>query len=382
MKAVRRRFAAEGLNLERLIRQAGEADIPLSALRRRGRQIRGVVAEDDIPRLRQLTDKGGWRLTVGGRIGAGHAMDMLRRRIVLAVLCVMVAAAMVVAAQMMWRLDIQDAGVYEADIRQYLEAQGIRPVIWQKYVNPSELRDALEWRYPKIAWVEVGWRGTTLTVRVMEGTPSGDSLSIEGYGDVVASRDGVVERVLTVAGTPQVKAGELVREGQVLIAGEERTSGGETRPVAARGMVMARVWDGAAVNMNLMTRQTVYTGRTQQVQTVALPWFDLWACEPSGFAQEDTSVRMMPMGGLFLPFTLRWETRMEASITMQAGDLEQLKAEAAVAALRKLRQKTGVTDDFVDKWVDYSMIDGEILCAVAYGERSVDIARSQRSSEP
>ncbi|MGN1018907.1 MAG: sporulation protein YqfD [Aristaeellaceae bacterium] len=382
MKAVRRRFTVEGLNLERLIRQAGEAGIPLTAMRRRGRRIRGVAAEDDLPRLQLLAEKGGWRLTAGGRVGAGRAMDMLRRRAVLAALCLGAAAGVMVASQLMWRVELVDAGVYEADIRAYLEGQGIRPVRWKSGVDPSALRDALEWRYPQVAWVEAGWRGTTLKIQVVEGTPAGEAVSIDGAGDVVASRDGIVDRVMTVAGTPQVKPGDLVRAGQVLIAGEERTSGGETREVAARGIVMARVWDAASVRMSLMERSTVYTGRTWQTQTVALPWFDLWASEPSCFAQEDATVRTMPLGGLFLPFTVRWTTSMEAHVTLQTRDLEQLKAEAAVAALRKLRQKTGVADDFVDKWVDYSMIEGEILDAVAYGERIVDIARSLRRGEP
>ena len=382
MKAVRRRFTLEGLNLERLIRQAGEADIPLTALRRRGRRIRGVAAEDDLPRLQQLADKGGWRLTAGGRVGAGRAMDMLRRRATLAALCLVAAAGLVVAAQLMWRVELLDAGVYEADIRQYLDGRSVRPVCWKSAVDPSALRDALEWRYPQVAWVEAGWRGTTLQIRVVAGTPAGETVSIDGSGDVVASRDGIIDRIMTVAGTPQVKPGDLVQAGQVLIAGEERTSGGETRPVAARGTVMARVWDAASVRMSAMERSTVYTGRTQQVQTVSLPWFDLWASEPFGYRQEDVSVRTMPLGGLFLPFTLRWETRMEAHVTLQPRDTEQLKAEAAVAALRRLRQKTGVADDFVDKWVDYSMIEGERLDAVAYGERIVDIARSLRHGEP
>ena len=382
MKGVRRRFAVEGLNLERLLRQAGEADIPLTAMRRRGRRICGVAAEDDLPRLQQLADKGGWRLTTGGRVGPGRVMDMLRRRITLAALCLMTAAGLIAAAQLMWRVELLDAGVYEADIQRYLEGQGIRPVCWKSSVDPAELRDALEWRYPQVAWVETGWRGTTLQIHVVAGTPVGETIRIDGSGDVVASRDGIIDRIMTVAGTPQVKPGELVRAGQILIAGGERTYGGETRPVAARGIVMARVWDGASVRMSAMERSTVYTGRTRQTQTVSLPWFELWACEPSGYVQEDVSVRTMPLGGLFLPFTIRWETRMEAHVSLQARNIEQLKAEAAVAALRRLRQKTGVADDFVDKWVDYSMIEGEILDAVAYGERIVDIARPLRHGEP
>ncbi|MGN0747934.1 MAG: sporulation protein YqfD [Aristaeellaceae bacterium] len=382
MKGVRRRFTVEGLNLERLIRQAGEAGIPLTAMMRRGRKIRGAAEEDELPRLQQLADKGGWRLTVGGRIGAGRVVDMLRRRVTLAALCVLVAAGMTAASQLMWRVELVDAGVYEADMRQYLDERGVSPVCWKASVDPSDLRDDLEWRYPQAAWVEVGWRGTTLQITVVAGTPVGDTVTVDGSGDVVASRDGIIDRVMTVAGTPQVKSGDLVREGQVLIAGEERTSGGETRPVAARGVVMARVWDAAAVRMSVMERETVYTGRTLQVQNVSLPWFDLWTCAPSGYEQEDVAVRTMPLGGLFLPLILRWETHMEASVSVQPREIELLKAEAAVAALHKLRQKTGVADDFVDKWVDYSMIEGEILDAVAYGERIVDIARPLRHGEP
>ena len=58
-------------------------------------------------------------------------------------------------------------------------------------------------------------------------------------------------------------------------------------------------------------------------------------------------------------------------------DLDQAKAEAGLAALRALGQKIGRNEVFVDKWVDYCMIEGEILEAVAMGERRIDIGRSE-----
>ena len=44
MKGVRRSLTVEGLNLERLIRQAGEAGISLARLKRRGRRMTALVA--------------------------------------------------------------------------------------------------------------------------------------------------------------------------------------------------------------------------------------------------------------------------------------------------------------------------------------------------
>lgn len=369
-------FTAEGLNIERLVRQAGEQGIAMSGLRRSGpRKLSGMVPEDDLPRLSELAQTGGWRFEAGRRRGAGKWLDTLKRRWTLAVGGVLAAAALAMASQLIWRVEIINPGVYEADLRNYLEVLEVRPLRWKRSVDPGAIRDSLEWRYPEVAWIECGFRGMTLTVTVVEGVASGEALTHLGSGDVVAVRDGVIENVVTLAGTAQVKPGDIVRKGQVLIRGEERTSDDLLRPVSARGKVMARVWDGSSVRMSTLERETVYSGRQQQVMAAACPWFDLWQTEDSGFEQQDVAVHTVPLGGLFLPFSLRFETRMEADVSLRAREFEQVKAEAALAAMRGLREKVGGDDDFLTKWVDYSMIDDENLLAVAVGERVIDIAQ-------
>ena len=373
-------FTAEGLNIERLIRQAGEQGIAMSGLKRSGpRKLTGMVAEDDLPRLHELALAGGWRFAAGRRRGAGKWLDTLKRRWLLAAGCLLAAAALAVASQLVWRIEIIDPGVYEADLRGYLAAIDVRPLRWKRSFDLGALRDSLEWRYPEVAWIECGFRGTTLTVTVVEGVASGEALTHLGSGDVVAARDGVVSIIVTLAGTPQVEAGDIVRKGQILILGEERTSDGLVRPVSARGKVLARVWDGASVRMSTMEQETVYTGRQQEIIVAACPWFDLWTAGESGFEQQDAAVRAMPLGGLFLPFTLRFETRMEAETALRTRDLDQVKEEAAVAATRRLREKVGGDDVFLTKWVDYSMIDDENLLAVAVGERVIDIAQASHA---
>lgn len=378
MKGYRRRFKAEGLNLERLILRAGEEGIILQRMRRKGSKLSGIVTESDLPRLRTLAEQGGWRLQSGERVGMGRIEDLLCRRVWLAIGCLLTSIAVIIAAQMMWRIDVVDGGVYEADIRQYLLERGMHPLQWKRQVDPATLRDALEWRYPQIAWVEVGWRGVTLQIRIAEGTPPGETLSESGACDVVALRDGIVTSVVTVAGTPQVKAGDIVRKGQVLIQGIERVGQEQSQSVAARGCVQARVWDAAAVTMSVWEKETVYTGRRYETMTVTLPWFPLWKRGNADYEQEDVAIRLTPLGGLFLPAVIRQETHMEASVNLKKRNTEQVKGEAGVAALRKLRQKIGNDDDLVDKWVEFAMIESEQVYAVAYGERIIDIARQDR----
>lgn len=372
-------FTAEGLNLERLIRQAAEEQVMLRRMNRQGRRLSACVPEKDLPTIASLCERGGWRFVPGRRHGAGRLMEMLLRRWPAGIMLVIASAVIIASSMTMWRVEIVDGGSYTADLRQYLDALGISPPRWKSTVDTAWLRDTLEWRYPDVAWVEVGWRGMTLHVTLHEGQPMGEAVSLDGCCDVVASRDGIIAYIVTLAGTPQVKPGDLVKTGDVLIAGEERGEKESVHPVAARGVVMARVWDGAAVSVSLTEKRTIYTGRAEEHLSVVTPWFPLWPETTSDYVIQDKSVAALPLGGLFLPVWVQRTHCMEAEITTEERNLDEVKAEAGVAALRKLRQKIGIGDKLIDKWIEYSMIkDGE-LQAVAYGERCIDIGQRRDS---
>ena len=370
-----RRFQAEGLNLEKFLRQAAERDIELTGVKRSGRRVTGYAPEKRLGELEELASRGGWAFRPGGYVGLSRWRERLKARWTVCALTALALGMVLVSLRMVWAVELVDAGAYAGDVRAFLEEQGVRPFIWKSRVDAAALKEALEWRYPKVAWVEVGWRGTVLQVRLVEGTPMGETVDWHGSQDVVASRDGVVVSVVPLAGTAMCKPGDTVRKGQVLIAGVEREGTEGTRPVSARGIVTARVWDGARVRVSLRETQTVYTGAAFTRQSLCTPWFRLWPQEDSGFAQEDIHAEVTPLGGLFFPLWARRETCLEAQVSVVWRDLEAARAEAGLAALRALGEKAGRNEVFVDKWVDYCMIEGEILEAVAMGERHVDIGR-------
>jgi len=374
-------FTAEGLNIERFLRMAGEQGICLTGIRRSGpRRISAFVQETQMPALQELALRGGWRMTTGSRKGMGRAAEWLRSRWFLAAAILIAGIALLAASRVVWRVEVRDAGSYDADIRAALTEMGVTAPLLRSRVNLGELRDSLEWRYPRIAWFECGWRGTALVIRPVQGVLPRTDTDYDGSCDVIAARDGIVHTIVTKAGTPLVQPGDLVRAGEVLIRGEERTSEGNVKPVAARGSVIARVWEGASVRMPTAETVTTYTGATETVWTVRTPWFDLWPMGESDFAQYDASVSEMPFGGIFIPMVLHIETRMEAECTVRMRDQAALEAEANAAAVRKLHEKLGPEESPIDIWGNCSMIDDGNVLSVAICELHREIGRQAPSS--
>ena len=373
--------SVKGLNIERFIRLAGERGIRLTSLRRPSvRSLQAMVEETRVADLQELALQGGWVLKRGARQGPGRVVEWLHRHWLMAAALMAAGMALLAVSQFVWRIDVYDGGVYEADIRKALSEMGIRPPILRSRIDIGELRSALEWRYPRIAWFECGWRGTALVVRPVEGTLPRMDGRADGSCDVVAARDGIVHTIITRAGTPVVKGGDIVRKGEVLIRGEERTAEGGVRPVAARGSVTARVWVGASAVIPAYETITDYTGSSDMVWTVRCPWFDLWPMKESSFVRYDTEIREMSFGGLFIPLSLHVETRMEAEYSRKRRDEDTLKEEAYAAALRKLHEKVTDQESLIDIWGNCSMINDEKVQSVAIGEMLVEIGMQSDSS--
>lgn len=378
MKGMMRWLTVEGLNLERFIRRAGEAGITFAQIKRRGRRMNVLAQEDYFPQLFDIGAQGGWACAEGKRQGVGRMLDLLRQRWALLASALISLLAISFATQIMWSITITGAETYQEDVKAYLAERNIQPPQWKQKIDPSALQAELEWRYPRVAWVECGWRGTALNISLVQGVPQGETMSTSGTGDVVASRGGIVDSIITAAGTAMVKPGQVVQAGEVLIAGYEQGSDGMQIPVMARGTVLARVWDSAAVRISCNEAETQYTGRQQTAWCVYDPWLCLVQPKSSPYENQDIQRTSMPLGGLFFPFVFVIEHRMEAEITVKPRTIAAVKAEAEEAALLALRRKIDFADDFIDKWVDYCMIEGEVMEAVAYGERLMDIGEPRR----
>lgn len=364
-----------GLNLERLLRMASERDVTLRRVRRIDeRTIRASIWVWQKGALSALCERAGWEMT---EVHAGcltRAARFLGSRRMLAVGAALGAALLYLSSQTILAVRVTGAQEHVAEVRRLLREEGVVPGRLKASLSVSDIEDALALGVPGLSFAGVRFAGSTVVVEC-EPAREGERVGTEGGSlDLVALEPGVVTRMWVSGGTPLVKPGQAVRAGQVLVRGEERAQGGQTRSARAQGQVFARVWARGDARASLWEERTVETGDVRTRVTLCTPLGERVVRDAQPFASQDTSVRTEPVVGLFLPVYRRIETLAQTVRTRAPRGEEDAKALARGAAEALAKNKCPIGAEILDKWTEYSMINDEFVCATVILEYERDIA--------
>ena len=371
-------FRISGLSLEKLLNAANRQGIALYKVKRKkNREMLVRCPVSDYEAFRKLGEEKGYQ------IGKAHPVGFLRigkKALNRKGLLLGIAASTALLIYIMgfvWEINVENAGPYEGEVYAYLNELGIRPWMRKQEIDLASLREKLEWRLSQVKWVRTEWKGTALKVRLEEGTPSPQIESMGDPGDVVASESGILIRLTAFSGTSQAKAGDLVRKGQILIRGEERGENGEMIRVKARGEAIARTWVSVRIKMPVWEYASVPTGRKKEIREVWTPFY-AWRTETEPeYPVSDREILRTDIGGAWIPLALSRESIEEILPEKKMRNLDEVKREGEKAAIFQLNQAL-ISDETVDKWINFSMIEGDTITVTATAEVHRSIGRCRK----
>lgn len=131
--------------------------------------------------------------------------------------------------------------IKESDLRTSLAEIGV--IEGNKKIDDlNEIKKCLYKEYENIAWIGMKYIGNKITLEVVEKREHPDIIAYDIPCDLVSTKKGYVEKVITKYGTPIVKKGDFINKGDVLISSmvtNEATE--EIRYVHALGEVYAKI---------------------------------------------------------------------------------------------------------------------------------------------
>ncbi len=169
-------------------------------------------------------------------------------------------AALYVSDDYVWRIEIVgNETVPDNAIIEELEEVGFYEGIYHKNIDFDVLHNRFLARSEDIAWIAVNMHGSVAYVRVREYMRHNEP--IEGVcANVVAAKDGIIKQISTFDGYPDVKIGDTVNKGQLLISGVVAYEGCDTEYVYAAGEVYAETEKTVTVAVPLTRDIKCYTG--------------------------------------------------------------------------------------------------------------------------
>lgn len=182
-------------------------------------------------------------LRVLRRTGAPAFTRRVRRRVALAAGLGLCFALLGASSLFVWEIDVEgNERVSTGEILRALADSGVDYGSFWPAWRADEVKNELILALPELSWVGVTVDSSRARVEVRERVPAPELVDNDEPHSVVASSTGIVTRVDAYMGTPLVKAGDAVFEGEELVSSLMSTPGGEHRQVHAQADVTARTW--------------------------------------------------------------------------------------------------------------------------------------------
>lgn len=143
-----------------------------------------------------------------------------------------------------------------------------------------------------ISSISINIRGTYAEIDLLERVYPPEITDTLGYYNIVAAEDGVITKVEASSGSPEIKKGDNVIKGQLLINAYMLGRLGTYRLTHARGDVYAEVTEKFSISIPLELTEKKYTGKTETIKSTEIlgKTFSLFGKDKTSYDYYDIDV--------------------------------------------------------------------------------------------
>ena len=213
-----------------------------------------------------------------------------------------------------------------------LEENGLRKGTFKKDIDYDVYKYLLFKNIPEISWANLQIDGSEMTVEVTEVTPIPESRE-KNICNIVASYDGVIDRMVVSAGESRVQPGEAVKKGDLLVSGVTyNDKANVTQFWASRAEIIASTERNIKIEVAKNQAKTVFTGEKKQVDELELfrlrlPLY-LFDMPFESYETEESEEKLI-FFGKELPIKISHKTAKETRIERYTADEKIAEALAA-----------------------------------------------------
>ncbi len=286
-------------------------------------------------RLKEITRKTGTRAVILKRCGLPFLVPKLLSRKVFVLGLLAACFFWFWSSHYIWEIKLEgNLNITEDVFLEFLEERGIRVGMPSEDLDIEELEKEIRREFQEITWTSAKLSGTSLEISVKENDALYAPMQEDIVSDLYADKDGLIVSMIVRSGVPQVKIGDRVEEGCLLVDGRvpvynEDTTVRKYQYMRSDADIYVQRVEEVHEELPFYYLEKVYTGREQESRYIKLFGRMLEIGGSCDFTVYDTVItekEFEPLKGLTLPVVLGNRCYREYQNTERLYTVEDAKA--------------------------------------------------------
>jgi similar to stage IV sporulation protein len=368
----------EGLYLEKFLNMSVTSGINFWDIKRLGMTVMELkLSAGSYKRLKKILNRTGCKVTIKEKNGLPFSIMKIKKRMMLGIGFVIFIFLVFMLSSFIWSVNITGVRTVNAEeIEKNHSDLGIKPGTFKPGIDVSRIENEMLIRMDSISWIKVKLVGTRAEIEVAERVTPPEIVSDDKPCNIVAKRDGIIDKIIAAKGDVLVTPGDPVKKGQKLVSGVIERPNADTRYVHSSAQVTARTWYEKTVGIPLEKVEKVRTGnkktavfiqigsREYPIRNPGIPYKD--------YDKTGRSIKLVNTEKFQLPLKITFYEYYETAGSTAILTEEQAKAKAVDEVEKVIIDNIPPDAKIINKKVNVS-IKNKIAVASALVETIEDI---------
>lgn len=379
------RISIEGYYIERFINICTSKKIVIWNLKREaGIKLFFNAGINEFRELCKIAKKTQCKIKIEDKKGVPFILHRYKKRKIFAGFLLAIVIVIAISSNFIWniQIEVQDNEKFE-NIEQDLEEVGLKVGKAKSEIDTKEIMNKLRLKRDDIAWVGMELKGTNMIVKLVKADKKPEIVDDSEYCNIVSDKEGIITKINVQNGTANVKVGDTVKEGMVLVNGWMEGKYTGVRYVHAKAEIEAKIWYTENITIPYNATETIETGGEEVNYGIKLNNFEInFPKGVSKFEFYDTikeEKKFKLFSDFYLPISIIKETKKEVKKEQKEYSVDEAKNLGIQQLEQQLDEKIADKDKIVNKNINtYENQDGvevevtyEVLETIGTNEKIV-----------
>ena len=267
----------EGYYIERFINICKNKQILIWNIKKKSNtKISIRVGVNEFKQICKIAKKTKCKVKIKRKKGIPFLFNKYKKRKIFLILLILILFLIFLSSNFVWNVEIKEENNNELEnISKDIEECGLKIGTFKGNINTKEIINKIRLKRNDVAWMGIELKGTNAIVKLVKAAEKPDLIDVEEYCNIISDKAGVITKINAQNGTANVKVGDTVNIGDVLINGYMEGKYTGIRYVHAIGEIEAKVWHTKSKKIQLNTTEQKETGNFEKFYSIKINNFKI-----------------------------------------------------------------------------------------------------------